>query len=134
MAKVQIKNERITPFGGIYFVTVQFKPIERAIDGYLGRRCMSVGCQYGEIVRAMMCNFFCAGDRTEDINIIKERVGYGTDTVLRMHSLQNSANAVYTSESGNEYRGFKGYVNTKKGLHHKFLYYRDSDQYERYTI
>ncbi len=27
MAKVQIKNEKITPFGGIYFVTKQFKPI-----------------------------------------------------------------------------------------------------------
>ena len=63
MAKVQIKNEKITPFGGIYFVTKQFKPIERAIDEYLGRRCVSVGYQYGEIVRAMMGNFFCGGDR-----------------------------------------------------------------------
>ena len=52
MAKVQIKNEKITPFGGIYFVTKQFKPIERAIDEYLGRRCVSVGYQYGEIVVA----------------------------------------------------------------------------------
>ena len=60
MAKVQIKNEKITPFGGIYFVTKQFKPIERAIDEYLGRRCVSVGYQYGEIVRAMMCNFSAA--------------------------------------------------------------------------
>ena len=63
MAKVQIKNEKITPFGGIYFVTKQFKHIERAIDEYLGRRCVSVGYQYGEIVRAMMGNFFCGGDR-----------------------------------------------------------------------
>ena len=38
MAKVQIKNEKITPFGGIYFVTKQFKPVERAIDEYLVRR------------------------------------------------------------------------------------------------
>ena len=89
MAKVQIKNEKITPFAGIYFVTKQFKPIERAIDEYLGRRCVSVGYQYGEIVCAMMCNFFCGGERTEDINRIKERVGYGPcspDTVLRMLS------------------------------------------------
>ena len=57
MAIVQIKNEKITPFGGIYFVTEQFEPIERAIDEYLGRRCVSVGYQYGEIVRAMMCIF-----------------------------------------------------------------------------
>ena len=93
MAKVQIKNEKITPFAGIYFVTKQFKPIERAIDEHLGRHCVSVGYQYGEIVRAMMCDFFCGGDRTEDINSIKERVGYGPGgrlcspgTVLRMLS------------------------------------------------
>lgn len=74
-------------------MTKQFKPIERAIDEHLGRHCVSVGYQYGEIVRAMMCDFFCGGDRTEDINSIKERVGYGPggrlcspDTVLRMLS------------------------------------------------
>ena len=111
MAKVQIKNEKITPFGGIYFVTKQFKPIERAIDEYLGRRCVSVGYQYGEIVRAMMCNFFCGGDRTEDINSIKERVGYGPDsrlcspdTVLRMLSQLSVDDTVYKSISGKEYR------------------------------
>lgn len=111
MAKVQIKNEKITPFGGIYFVTKQFKPIERAIDEYLGRRCVSVGYQYGEIVRAMMCNFFCGGDRTEGINNIKERVGYGPDsrlcspdTVLRMLSQLTARDTVYKSISGKEYR------------------------------
>ncbi|MBQ9466597.1 MAG: hypothetical protein IJU62_06450 [Muribaculaceae bacterium] len=110
MAKVQIKNEKITPFGGIYFVTKQFKHIERAIDEYLGRRCVSAGYQYGEIVRAMMCNFFCGGDRTEDINNINERVGYGPDsrlcspdTVLRILSRLTVRDTVYKSNSGKKY-------------------------------
>ena len=107
MANVQIKNEKIKPFGGIYFVTSQFKPVERAIDEYLGRRCESAGYRYGEIVRAMMCNFFCGGDRTEDINNIGQRMGYGPDsrlcspdTVLRMLSQLTAADTVYTSDSG----------------------------------
>ena len=124
MAKVQIKNEKITPFGGIYFVTKQFKPIERAIDEYLGRRCVSVGYRYGEIVRAMMCNFFCGGDRTEDINNIKGRVGYGPDgrlcspdTVLRMLSQLTTADTVYTSVSGRQYR-----FNTAESLNGLLVY------------
>jgi len=111
MTKVQIKNEKITPFGEIYFVSRQFKPVERTIDEYLGRRCASVGYHYGEIVRAMMCNFFCGGDRTEDINIIKERLDQGPDgrlcspdTVLRMLSQLTVADTVYKSGSGKQYR------------------------------
>lgn len=124
MAKVQIKNEKITPFGGIFFVTNQFKPVERAIDEYLGRRCVSSGYQYGEIVRAMMCNFFCGGDRTEDINIIKERVGHGPgsrlcspDTVLRMLAQLTVTDTVYESGSGKEYR-----FNTAESLNGLLVY------------
>lgn len=58
-----------------------------------------------------MCNFFCGGDRTEDINNIRQRVGYGPDsrlcspdTVLRMLSQLTAADTVYTSDSGNKYR------------------------------
>ena len=124
MAKVQIKNEKITPFGGIYFVTRQFKPVERAIDEYLGRRCASAGYRYGEIVRAMMCNFFCGGDRTEDINIIKGRLGQGPegrlcspDTVLRMLSQLTVADTVYKSGSGKRYR-----FNTAEALNGLLVY------------
>ena len=124
MTKVQIKKEKITPFGGIYFVTRQFKPVERAIDEYLGRRCASVGYQYGEIVRAMMCNFFCGGDRTEDINVIKERLCQGPDgrlcspdTVLRMLSQLTVADTVYESVSGKQYR-----FNTAEALNGLLVY------------
>ena len=54
MTKVQIKNEKITPFGGIYFVTKQFKPIERAIDEYLGPT--SIRTHYYTCVRTHLAN------------------------------------------------------------------------------
>ena len=50
MAKVQIKSERITPFGGIFHVREQLSHyVGPVIDKVLGLRCTSFGYQYGEI-------------------------------------------------------------------------------------
>ena len=109
-------------------MTSQFKPVERAIDEYLGRRCESAGDRYGEIVRAMMCNLFGGGDRTEDINNIRlrQRVGYvhdsrlrSPDTVLRMLSQLTATDTIYTIDSGNKYR-----INTAETLNGRELYGR----------
>jgi hypothetical protein len=49
MAKVQIKSERITPFGGIFHVRELFSRfVGPVIDKVLGLRCTSFGYQYGE--------------------------------------------------------------------------------------
>ena len=46
MAKVQIKSEKITPFGGIYYVRELFsRYIGPIIDEVLGLRCTSYGYQ-----------------------------------------------------------------------------------------
>ena len=75
MAKVQIKPEKFTPFGGLFYVANQFKRhIMPYADNYLGRRCRLVGYQYGEILLAMTCNFFSGGNRTEDINVLKNKL------------------------------------------------------------
>lgn len=91
-AKVQIKNEKYMPYGGIYFVIREFlRLIAPIIDGYLGRRCKLFGYQYSEISLAMLCNFCCGGDRTEDIyhvrDMIEQKPGQricSPDTVLRV--------------------------------------------------
>ncbi len=45
MAKVQIKSEKITPFGGIYYVRELFsRYIGPIIEEVLGLRCMSGVC------------------------------------------------------------------------------------------
>ena len=50
MAKVQIKSEKITPFGGVFHVREQFSRfVGPVIDKVLGLRCTSYDYQYSEI-------------------------------------------------------------------------------------
>ena len=110
--KVQIKSEKFTPFGGIYFVINMFQRlVMRHVDSYLGLRCTLFGYQYGEALLAMMCNFVSGGDRTEDINVLKgklpQRPGFricSPDTVLRILSELSVEDVIYTSEKGKDYR------------------------------
>ena len=68
MAKVQIKSEKITPFGGIFHVREQFsRYVGPVIDKVLGLRCTSFGYQYGEIVGSLSSVYFCGGDCVEDV-------------------------------------------------------------------
>ena len=109
--KVQIKNEKYMPWGGIYFVIGEFLRYAHVIDGHLGLRSQTVGYQYSEICAAMLCNFSCGGDRTEDINTIREQIKYkpglrlcSPDTVLRGLSELAVDDITYTSEKGVAYR------------------------------
>ena len=52
MAKVQIKSEKLTPFGGIFSIMEQFDALlAQTIDSTLGLRCTMFGYQYSEILR-----------------------------------------------------------------------------------
>ena len=54
MAKVQQKSEKITAFGGIFFVLDKFDSIlSSVIDSHLGLRSRLIGYQYSEIIRAV---------------------------------------------------------------------------------
>ena len=61
MAKVQIKSEKLTPFGGIFSIMEQFDSmLSPVIYSTLGLRCSSIiGYQYSEIVRSLMSVYFC---------------------------------------------------------------------------
>ena len=51
MAKVSIKSEKITLFGGIFHVREHFSRfVGPVIDKVLGLRCTSFGYQYSEVV------------------------------------------------------------------------------------
>ena len=68
MAKVQIKPERITPFGGIFHVREQLSHyVGPVINKVLGLRCTSFGYQYGEIAGSLASVYFCGGDCVEDV-------------------------------------------------------------------
>ena len=48
MAKVQIKSEKLTPFGGIFSIMEQFDALlAQTIDSTLGLRCTMFGYQLG---------------------------------------------------------------------------------------
>ena len=61
MAKIQIKSEKLTPFGGIFSIMEQFDALlAQTIDSTLGLRCTMFGYQYSEILRSLMCVYLCA--------------------------------------------------------------------------
>jgi hypothetical protein len=47
MAKIQIKSEKLTPFGGFFSIMEQFDALlAQTIDSTLGLRCTLFGYQY----------------------------------------------------------------------------------------
>ena len=113
MAKVSIKSEKITAFGGIFFVLDKFDRIlSSVIDSHLGLRSKLIGYQYSEIIRALFSVFCCGGDCMEDLNlylkdVLAERPHTripSADTVLRGIEELATENISYTAEkTGNVY-------------------------------
>ena len=113
MAKVQQKSEKITAFGGIFFVLDKFDSIlSSVIDSHLGLRSRLIGYQYSEIIRAVFSVFCCGGDCMEDLNlylkdVLTERPHTrvpSADTVLRGIEELATENISYTVEkTGNVY-------------------------------
>ena len=55
MAKIQIKSEKLTPFGEIFSIMEQFDSIfSPVIDSTLGLRSKQYGYQYSKIIRSLM--------------------------------------------------------------------------------
>ena len=60
MAKIQIRSEKLTPFGGFFSSMEQFDALlAQTIDSTLGLRCTLFGYQYSEILRSLMCVYLC---------------------------------------------------------------------------
>ena len=71
MAKVNIKSEKITPFGGIYYASKAFYALslDKVINGTHGVRSSTYnGYQWDEIMSAMSDVFLYGGDCVEDVN------------------------------------------------------------------
>jgi len=71
MAKVSIKSEKVTPFGGIYFTNKAFDTLSlgKIINDTLGMRSLTYnGYQWDEIVSALLDVYLCGGNCVEDVN------------------------------------------------------------------
>ena len=59
MAKVAIKSEKLSPFGGIFSIMEQFDSnLSSVIDSTLGMRCRLYSYQYSEIIRWILSDRF----------------------------------------------------------------------------
>lgn len=112
MAKVHIKSEKLTPFGGIFSIMEQFNSmLSSVIDSTLGLRCQSFGYQYSEIVRSLMSVYFCGGSCIEDVttHLMPHLSLHPTlrtcsaDTILRAVKELTVDNISYTSDTGKDY-------------------------------
>ena len=112
MAKVQIKSDSITPFGGIFPIMERFdSKLSPVIDSVLGTRCKAYGYRYSEIVRSLMSVYFCGGSCVEDVttHLMRHLSLHPTlrtcssDTILRAIKELTEGNVTYTSDSGKAY-------------------------------
>ena len=112
MVKIQIKSERLTPFGGLFSIMEQFdSTLSSVIDSTLGLRCGSFGYQYSEIIRSLMSIYFCGGSCVEDVttHLMNHLSLHPTlrtcssDTILRAIKELTQENISYTSDMGKTY-------------------------------
>ncbi|PWK83849.1 hypothetical protein B0H50_1561 [Hallerella porci] len=106
MAKIQIKSEKLTPFGGIFSIMEKFDSmLSPVIDSTLGQRCSSIfGYQFSEIVRSLMSVYFCGGSCVEDVTSqLMRHLSYhptlrtcSSDTILRAIKELTQENISYT--------------------------------------
>lgn len=115
MAKVAIKNENITSFGGIYHVMDVFSKLgfEKLTETVVGKRGSSgKAYSYGSIFASLFFSYLCGGECLEDINTLvghfRQRPGTllpGADTVGRGLKELSEEDTVYKSDSsGMSYR------------------------------
>ncbi len=96
MAKVSKKSEKITAFGGIFFVLDKFDRIlSSVIDSHLGLRSKLIGYQYSEIIRAVFSVFCCGGDCMEDLNLYLKDVPAKWVRTARQYKLNIYSNKPY---------------------------------------
>ena len=112
MAKIQIKSEKLTPFGGIFSIMEQFdSTLSSVIDSTLGLRCRLFGYQYSEIIRSLMSIYFCGGSCIEDVttHLMNHLSLHPTlrtcssDTILRAIKELTQGNLSYTSDTSKNY-------------------------------
>ena len=84
MAKVAIKNENITSFGGIYHIMDVFSKLgfEKLTESVLSKRGSSgkAFC-YGSIFGSLFFSYLCGGECLKDINALIEQFKQRPDTL-----------------------------------------------------
>lgn len=109
--KIAIKNQDITPYGGIFYVEKEYDRLYSSlIDHTLGQRARFVGYQYSDIFRCLSMIYFCGGHYLEDITTLGRDFRFrphsqvpSSDTIARGLKELSEDNTVYSSDSGQRY-------------------------------
>ena len=114
MAKVNIKSEKITPFGGFYYASKAFYALslDKVINGTLYVRSSTYnGYQWNEVMSAMSDVFLCGGDCVEDVNRNECHLRESPEvriptshTIGRAIKELSQENLEYKSSSGNVFK------------------------------
>lgn len=74
MAKIQLKSDNITPFGGLYSIFNQFNRsgVRKTVDSFLGSRsCDPKAFSYGDVFASLFASYLCGGECIEDVMDVK---------------------------------------------------------------
>lgn len=80
ITKVQLKNQNITPFGGISYVETQFykSGLAQQIDNHLGKRTKTgTGYSNADCIKALALSNLCGGECLEDIHRLRHDPSIG---------------------------------------------------------
>lgn len=121
MTKIEKRNDKINPFGGINFVLdlMNKSGLVKLIDDQLGSRPKQAMYSYSDIFFNLWSVFFCGGDCAEDINEhlresienVKDGKAANSDTILGVLKSLKTDNETVVSTSKKEYT-----VNRHDGL------------------
>ena len=87
MAKVAIKNENITSFGGIYHIMDVFSKLgfEKLTESVLGKRGIrGKAFNHGSIFSSLFFSYLCGGECLEDINALVGQFKQTPDSTLTL--------------------------------------------------
>ena len=74
-AKIQIKNDSINSFGGIFFIINQFRSsgLAKLIDKVLGSKGINTKFSYSNVVENLTSVFVSGGEVLEDVNFFRQK-------------------------------------------------------------
>jgi hypothetical protein len=120
MIKFIKSNDKINPYGGVYFVnnTLSGRKVDDLIDRVLGNRAVNAGYSYSDCMKTLLFSHLCGGSCLEDINYLREHFNKSNkimfcspDTISIISQELADDTWVYTTKSGVEHE-----INNNKRL------------------
>ena len=99
-AKVQIKNDRINCFGGIFFAIDQFRAsrLAKLVNNTLGSKGLNARFKFSDILENMASIFLSGGEVLEDVNFFRQEA-FGKNPDYRFCSADTIARDLLLQES-----------------------------------